>query len=162
VEVSTAAGTADMSAVPLGGQILLGSFGAKENVGKELDSTVGSDNRSDLDTLGCIQRVVLIAEAFTIGSCVLTSRGMEVGTTMLLGSGVGSDQSKVERTGWWMEWVGISDQVAFALETCVLEVQLELETSLETGVGVQPGKKGAGTTVVSSISWVLIYGVPEC
>jgi hypothetical protein len=44
----------------------------------------------------------------------------------------------------------------------VLEVQLELETSLETGVGVQPGKKGAGTTVVSSISWVLIYGVPEC
>jgi hypothetical protein len=151
-----------MSAVPVGDQIMLGSSRAKENVGKELNSTVGSDDRSDLDTLGCIQRLVLVADAFTIGTCVLMTRGMEFGMTMLLGSGMGLDQSMVEGTGWWMEWVGISVRVAFTLETCVLEVQLEPETSLETGVGVQPGKKGAGTTVVSSISWVLIYGVPEC
>jgi hypothetical protein len=108
----TETGSADFSSVPvdvrdgkLGDQIILGSSGAKENVGRELEGTVGINDGSDMDTLGWIQMLVLVAVTFKMGNCVLRTRGMEVGMAMLLCCGTGSDHSILERTGSWMEWV---------------------------------------------------------
>jgi hypothetical protein len=168
----TEAGSADFSSVPvdvrdgkLGDQMMLRSSGAKENVGRELEevgSTVCIDDRSDLNTLGWIQMLVLVAVTFTMGTCVLRIRGMEVGMTMLLCSGTGWDQCMLERTGWWMEWVSILVPVALKLQTCVPEMKAELEMSLETGVGVQTNEEGAGTTVVWSMVPVPVNLMPEC
>jgi hypothetical protein len=165
----TETGSADFSSVPvdvrdgkLGDQIILGSSGAKENVGRELEGTVGINDGSDLDTLGWIQMLVLVAVTFKMGNCVLRTRGMEVGMAMLLCCGTGSDHSMLERTGSWMEWVWIPVPVAFKLETCVLDMEIELETSLETGVGVQTNEEGAGTTVVRSMAPVPVNLMPEC